>query len=299
MRFLVSKGRFPAQLGSTLRFQAADDRDLRHALPFGEHNFRVGIKRPVIERGMIFPVVRIGERYTDELHAAALTACDKTAARGLCVTGLSAVHAAAAPEQFVVVHIRHSVDAAAPHGKDFREHAVLQRCGHNTAEIVRGGAVSVGVQSVRVDKVRRREPKLFRFPVHPIDERLAAERTGNGKRRVVAGGEQQSFQKLAKRIALPRAEIHGGALHRRPLAAHCDNMLRRSKLKRGERRHKLRRAGDQHRHIGVLFRQDRAGARMEHDHRLRRGIRRCRSRKCRDREHGRCNQEQQYCFFHK
>lgn len=140
---------------------------------------------------MILPVVRVGKRYADELHAVALTARDEASARGFGVPGLAAVHAAAAPEQLVVVHIRYTVDTAAAHGEDLREHVVLKRRSHNEAEIVRGGAVSVGIKPVGIGKVRDGKAKFLRFAVHLLNERTAAERTGDSERGIVAGGEQQ------------------------------------------------------------------------------------------------------------
>ena len=140
---------------------------------------------------MILPVVWIRKRYADELHTVALTARDEASARGFGVPGLAAVHAAAAPKQLVVVHIRHAVDTAAAHGEYLREHVVLKCRSHNEAEIVRGGAVSVGIKPVGIGKVRDGKAKFLRFAVHLLNERIAAERTGDSERGVVAGGEQQ------------------------------------------------------------------------------------------------------------
>ena len=177
--------------GSTFRFRTANDRHMLHRLPFRKSELRVGIKRPVVERGMILPVVRVGKRYADELHTVALTARDEASARGFRVPGLAAVHAAAAPEQLVVVHIRYTVDTAAAHGEYLCENVVLKRRRHNEAEIVRGGTVSVGIKPVRIGKMRNGKAKFLRFAVHLLNECIAAERTGDSERGVVAGSEQQ------------------------------------------------------------------------------------------------------------
>ena len=90
-----------------------------------------------------------------------------------------------------MVHIRYTVDTAAAHGEDLREHVVLKRRRHNEAEIVRGGTVSVGIKPVRIGKMRNGKAKFLRFAVHLLNERITAERTGDSERGVVAGGEQQ------------------------------------------------------------------------------------------------------------
>lgn len=285
--------------GSAFRFRTANDRHMLHRLPFRESELRVGIKCPVVERGMILPVVRVGKRYADELHTVALTARDEASARGFRVPGLAAVHAAAAPEQLVVVHICYTVDTAAAHGEYLCEHVVLKRRSHNEAEIVRGGTVSVGIEPVGISKVRDGKAKFLRFAVHLLNERIAAERTGDSERGVVAGSEQQPFQKLAERIALPGTKVHGRALYRCPLALHRNAAFRCGEIERGKRRHKFCCARNEHRRIGVFLCKYRAGFCVEHDHRFCRSAGRRGCRRSRGREQDRRCKNQNYRFFHK
>ena len=70
--------------------------------------------------------------------------------------------------------------------------------------------MAVGVKAVRVPERGVLKPQFRRFLVHEPDEIVngAAGVPCQSQRGVVAGGKQQSLQKLMERIALPRAEIH-------------------------------------------------------------------------------------------
>ena len=159
--------------------------------------------------------------------------------------------------------------------------------------------MSVGIKPVRIGKMRNGKAKFLRFAVHLLNERIAAERTGDSERSVVAGGEQQPFQKLAERIALPCTKVHGRALYRCPLALHRNAAFRRGEIERGKRRHKFCCARNEHRRIGVFLCKYRAGSCVEHDHRFRRsaGWREC--RRSGGREQDRRCQSQKYRFLHK
>ena len=108
---------------------------------------------------------------------------------------------------------------------------------------------------MRIDKMRVRHAESLGLGVHECGKARAVARNmpGERKRRVVPGHKKQPRDKLLHRAAFTRRKVHRRAFNIAVFRADIDALIAAAVLKREDRSHELRRAGNGQLHIRILF----------------------------------------------
>ena len=146
---------------------------------------------------------------------------------------------------------RNAAGGAQPH-KCF----VFYGAGRQTGHVPCRGIVTLLIQTVGICKGGTGHAQLRRLAVHLRHKALqTAAVVRQSQRRIVAGAQQQTVQKLLHRHPVAGLQIHGGAL-RYVLLGHCDHIPQTATLQHHQGRHQLGGAGNEHLPVGILFVQD-------------------------------------------
>ena len=215
---------------------------------------------------VIVPVVRVIERHRDDGAPIALGRRDQTPPCRPRKAGFHADRAIIHAQQTVVIAQRVPADRAAFCRDDLPEHRVLERRRGDFRQLMRGGVVRVGRQAVRIVEMRVRQTEFRRFGIHFAHKGgHAAALSRDGDRRVVAGREHESVQRILQRECLTRFQVHGRAFHGGVLRLYGIHAVKVALAERDERGHDL--GGGRHRQaaVRVLLEQRFARVRIDHD----------------------------------
>ena len=159
---------------------------------------------------VVVPVVRVIERHRDDGAPVSLGRRDQTPPCRPRIAGFHADRAVVHTQQTVVIAQRVPADRAAFCRDDLPEHRVLERRRRDFRQLMRGGVVRVGRQAVRIVEMRVRQTEFRRFGIHFAHKGVhAAALSRDSDRRVVAGREHESVQRIPQRECLTCFQVHG------------------------------------------------------------------------------------------
>ena len=215
---------------------------------------------------VVVPVVRVIERHRDDGAPVALGRRDQTPPCRPRKAGFHADRTVVHAQQTVVIAQRVPADRAAFCRDDLPEHRVLEGRRGDLGQLMCGGVVRVGRQAVRIVEMRVRQTEFRRFGVHFAHKGgHAAALSRDGDRRIVAGREHESVQRIPQREPFARLQVHRRALDRRVPRLYGIHAVKVTLAERDERGHDL--GGGRHRQaaVRVLLEQRFARVRIDHD----------------------------------
>ena len=215
---------------------------------------------------VVVPVVRVIERHRDDGAPAALGRRDQTPPCRPRKAGFHADRAVIHAQQTVVIAQRVPADRAAFCRDDLPEHRVLERRRRDFRQLMRGGVVRVGRQTVRIVEMCVRQTEFCRFGIHFAHEGChAAAFSRDSDRRVVAGREHESVQRIPQRECLACFQVHGRTFHGGVLRLYGIHAVKVALAERDERGHDLGSGRHRQAAVRVLLEQRFTRVRIDHD----------------------------------